>query len=146
MHGPNQKDGNSVTIESIIAPLEADIRLYKNEYYKRKKKALERHTKSKVAALLEAERILRSSLERALIVEAIQNQNIESRRQIEIYQEENKILEKTNHQKVSEVEKLNETIKELEEAFLAGGASANVIHDFKQKISELQVIYDTVFH
>ncbi|KAI3522818.1 hypothetical protein L1887_00868 [Cichorium endivia] len=88
------------------------------------KKTLGRHTKSKEAALLEAERILRSYLERALIVEAVQNQNTESRRQIEICQEENKILEKTNHQKVSEVEKLSETIKELEEAFLAGGTSA----------------------
>lgn len=50
------------------------------------KKALERHTKSKESALLEAERILRSALERALIVEEVQNQNFELRRQIEICQ------------------------------------------------------------
>lgn len=50
------------------------------------KKALERHTKSKESALLEAERILRSALERALIVEEVQNQNYELRRQIEICQ------------------------------------------------------------
>ncbi|MFS8025931.1 putative microtubule-associated protein [Helianthus anomalus] len=52
--------------------------------------------------------------------------------------EENKILEKTNRQKVLEVEKLSETIKELEEAILAGGAAANAIRDFKRQISELQ--------
>lgn len=142
----NQKDDNSVPIESIIAPLEADIKLYKNEIavLQEDKKMLERHTKSKEAALLEAERILRSALERALIVEAVQNQNIELRRQIEICQEENKILEKTNRQKVLEVEKLSETIKELEEAVLAGGAAANVIRDFRRQISELQEVKRTL--
>ncbi|KAI7757577.1 hypothetical protein M8C21_016468 [Ambrosia artemisiifolia] len=131
----NQKDDDSVPIESIIAPLEADIRMYKHEIavLQEDKKTLERHTKSKEAALLEAERILRSALERALIVEEVQNQNIELRRR-----EENKILEKTNRQKVLEVEKLSETIKELEEAILAGGAAANAIRDFKRQISELQ--------
>lgn len=57
-----------------IAALQEDIR------------ALERHTKSKEAALIEAERILKSALERALIVEEVQNQNFELRRQIEICQ------------------------------------------------------------
>lgn len=50
------------------------------------KKAMERLTKSKESALLEAERILRSALERALIVEEVQNQNFELKRQIEICQ------------------------------------------------------------
>lgn len=50
------------------------------------KKALERLTKSKETALLEAERILRSALERALIVEEVQNHNYELKRQIEICQ------------------------------------------------------------
>lgn len=50
------------------------------------KKTLERLTKSKEAALIEAEYILRTALERALIVETVQNQNIELRRQIEICQ------------------------------------------------------------
>lgn len=50
------------------------------------KKALERLTKSKELALLEAEKILRSALERALIVEEVQNQNYELKRQIEICQ------------------------------------------------------------
>lgn len=47
---------------------------------------MDRLNKSKEAALLEAERILRSALERALIVEEVQNQNFELRRQIEICQ------------------------------------------------------------
>ncbi|KAL0363123.1 UNVERIFIED_CONTAM: Microtubule-associated protein 70-5 [Sesamum calycinum] len=101
------------------------------------KRALERLTKSKEAALLEAERILRSALERALIVEEVQNQNFELRRQIEICQEENKILDKTNRQKVLEVEKLSQSIEELEEAILAGGAAANTIRDYRRQISEL---------
>ena len=50
------------------------------------KKAMERLTKSKELALLEAEGILRSALERALIVEEVQNQNYELKRQIEICQ------------------------------------------------------------
>ena len=58
------------------------------------KKALERLTKSKESALLEAERILRSALERALIVEEVQNQNFELRRQIEICQA------RSNHSKL----------------------------------------------
>lgn len=54
-------------------------------------------------------------------------------------QEENKILEKTNHQKVLEVKKLSQTITELEEAVLAGGGAANAIRDFRRQIAELNV-------
>lgn len=50
------------------------------------KRAMERLDKSKEAALLEAERILKSALERALVVEEVQNQNFELKRQIEICQ------------------------------------------------------------
>ena len=50
------------------------------------KKALERLNKSKEAALVEAEKILKSAMERALIVEEVQNQNFELKRQIEICQ------------------------------------------------------------
>ena len=49
------------------------------------KKALERHLKLKEVALVEASNILRSALERALIVEDVQNQNIELKKQMEIY-------------------------------------------------------------
>lgn len=121
----NQKDDDAMPIESVLAPLEAEIKMYKNEvgdeiksinfFHKliqydsimkvahaarsfspllssqiaalqEDKKALERLTKSKESALLEAERILRSALERALIVEEVQNQNFELKRQIEICQ------------------------------------------------------------
>ncbi|XWS18089.1 hypothetical protein CRYUN_Cryun32bG0011900 [Craigia yunnanensis] len=107
----NQKDDDDVSIESVIAPLEAEIKMYKNEIaiLHEDKRALERLSKSKESALLEAERILRSALERALIVE----------------------------EKVLEVEKLSQTIQELEEAILAGGAAANSIRDYRRQISEL---------
>ncbi|KHG05064.1 Microtubule-associated protein 70-5 [Gossypium arboreum] len=142
----SQKDDEDVSMESIIAPLKAEIKMYKNEIavLHQDKKALERLTKSKELALIEAERILRSALERALIVEEVQNQNLELRRQIEICQaslaltEENKILEKTNRQKVLEIEKLSQTIKELEEAILVGGAAANSIRDCRRQISQLR--------
>ncbi|GLT80225.1 hypothetical protein SLA2020_516770 [Shorea laevis] len=136
----NQKDDDGLPLESVIAPLEAEIKMYKNEVaaLQEDKKALERLTKSKESALLEAEKILKSALERVLIVEDIQNQNFELRRQIEICQEENKILEKTNRQKILEVEKLSLTIKELEEAILAGGVAANAIRDYRRQISELK--------
>ncbi|KAK3218795.1 hypothetical protein Dsin_012765 [Dipteronia sinensis] len=136
----NLKDDDYVPIDSVLAPLEAEIKIYKYEIaaLQEDKKALERLTKSKELALLEAEKILRSALERALIVEEVQNQNFELRRQIEICQEENRTLEKTNRQKVLEVEKLSQTINELEEAILAGGAAANTIRDYQRQISELQ--------
>ncbi|KAG8494357.1 hypothetical protein CXB51_012114 [Gossypium anomalum] len=163
----NQKDDEDVSMESIIAPLKAEIKMYKNEIavLHQDKKALERLTKSKESALIEAERILRSALDRALIVEEVENQNLELRRQIEIcqaslafdrvpefqpmikmyphlyhyaLQEENKILEKTNRQKVLEIEKLSQTIKELEEAILVGGAAANSIRDCRRQISQLR--------
>jgi len=62
---------------------------------------------------------------------------------LEVYhmQEENRILEKTNRQKVLEVEKLSQTIHELEEAILAAGAAANTIRDYRRQISELNVCF-----
>ncbi|PHU16825.1 Microtubule-associated protein 70-1, partial [Capsicum chinense] len=136
----DQKDDDAPPLESIIAPLEAEIKMHKNEIaaLQEDTRSLERHTRSKEAALVEAERILKSALERALIVEEIQNQNFELRRQIEIFQEENKILDKANRQKILEVEKLSQTIRELEEAILAGGAAANTLRDYKRQVSELQ--------
>ncbi|CAN8324903.1 unnamed protein product [Cochlearia groenlandica] len=135
----HNQDDESLPLESIIAPLEAQIKLHKHEIcaLQEDKKALERLTKSKELALLEAERILRSALERALIVEDVQNHNCELRRQIEICQEENKFLEKMNRQKVLETEKLSQTIGELEEAILAGGKSANAVRDYRRQISQL---------
>ncbi|KAK4788828.1 hypothetical protein SAY86_020147 [Trapa natans] len=135
----NQKDHDLPSMESVLAPLEAELKIYKNEVValQEDKKALERLTKSKESALVEAEKILRSALERTLVVEEVQNHNYELKRQIEICQEENRILEKTNRQKVLEVEKLSQTIQDLEEAILAGGAAANAVRDYKRQISEL---------
>ncbi|KAL1333310.1 microtubule-associated protein 70-5-like isoform X1 [Arachis ipaensis] len=84
----DQKDDDYIPFESVITPLEDEIKLYKNEIkaLQEDKKALERLTKSKEFALLEAERILRSALERALIVEEVQNENFDLKRQIEICQ------------------------------------------------------------
>ncbi|KAL6009594.1 hypothetical protein ACLOJK_000022 [Asimina triloba] len=119
----NQKEDDGVPVEALIAPLESEIKIYKNEIARLQedKKALERLTKSKEAALLEAEKILKSAMERALIVE----------------EEENRILDKTNRQKIVEVEKLGQTIRELEEAILASGGAANAIRDYQRQISEL---------
>ncbi|KAL0738125.1 hypothetical protein Bca4012_014335 [Brassica carinata] len=139
-----QEDDDSLPLESVIAPLEAQIKFQKHQIsaLQEDKKALERLTKSKESALLEAERILKSALERALIVEEVQNHNFELRRQIEICQQENmqeeyKFLEKINRQKVLEIEKLSQTIGELEEAILAGGTAANAVRDYRRQISQL---------
>ncbi|KAK4259460.1 hypothetical protein QN277_005789 [Acacia crassicarpa] len=61
------------------------------------------------------------------------------KKEVKILQEENKILEKTHRQKVLEVEKLSQTIQELEEVILSNGATANAIRDYERQISELQV-------
>lgn len=136
----DQKEEDFYPFESVITPLEDEIKMYRTEItaLQEDKKALERLTKSKELALLEAERILRSALERALIVEEVQNENFDLKRRIEICQEENKILEKSHRQKIVEVEKLSQTIHELEELILSNGATANLIRDYKRQISELQ--------
>ncbi|XP_077230198.1 microtubule-associated protein 70-5-like isoform X3 [Tasmannia lanceolata] len=128
-----------VPVEAIIAPLESDIKLYRNEIamLHEDKKALERLNKSKEVALVEAEKILKSALERAMIVEEVQNQNFELKRKIEICQEENRILDKTNRQKVVEVEKLSQTIHDLEESILASGGASNAIRNYQRLVFEL---------
>lgn len=57
-----------------------------------------------------------------------------------IRQEENKILDKMHRQKVAEVEKLMQTVRELEEAVLAGGAAANAVRDYQRLVQEMNVI------
>ncbi|XXG87536.1 hypothetical protein AAC387_Pa11g2199 [Persea americana] len=91
------------------------------------KNALERLNKSKEAAPVEAEKILKSAMERALIVEEVQNQNFELKRQIEICQEENRIFDKTNRQKVAErqMSELNEEKRTLERELARAKVSAN---------------------
>ncbi|XP_031263420.1 microtubule-associated protein 70-1-like, partial [Pistacia vera] len=51
--------------------------------------------------------------------------------------EENKIVDKMHRLKVSEVEKLIQSVRELEEAVLAGGAAANAVRDYQRKVQEM---------
>ncbi|KAI3796302.1 hypothetical protein L1987_38969 [Smallanthus sonchifolius] len=134
-----QKDDDMPPIEAILAPLEAELKLARQEIAKLQddNKALERLTKSKEAALLEAERTVQVALAKASMVDDLQNKNQELMKQIEICQEENKILDKMHRQKVAEVEKLTQTVRELEEAVLAGGAAANAVRDYQRKVQEM---------
>ncbi|XP_073035494.1 microtubule-associated protein 70-1-like [Primulina eburnea] len=134
-----QKDDDMPPIEAILAPLEAELKLARLEIAKLMdyNKALDRLTKSKEAALLEAERTVHVALAKASMVDDLQNKNQELVKQIEICQEENKILDRMHRQKVAEVEKLTQTVGELEEAVLAGGAAANAVRDYQRKVQEM---------
>ncbi|KAH6779614.1 microtubule-associated proteins 70-2 [Perilla frutescens var. hirtella] len=134
-----QKDDEMPPIEAIITPLEAELKMTRMEVAKLQEdnRALDRLTKSKEAALLEAERTVQMALAKASLVDDLQNKNQELGKQIEICQEENKILDKMLRQKVSEVEKLTQTVCELEEAVLAGGAAANAVREYQKKVQEI---------
>nr|GEY51335.1 microtubule-associated protein 70-1-like [Tanacetum cinerariifolium] len=134
-----QKDDDMPPIEAILAPLEAELKLARQEIAKLQddNKALDRLTKTKEAALLEAERTVQVALAKASMVDDLQNKNQELMKQIEICQEENKIMDKMHRQKVAEVEKLTQTVRELEEAVLAGGAAANAVRDYQRKVQEM---------
>ncbi|XP_022726706.1 microtubule-associated protein 70-2-like [Durio zibethinus] len=134
-----QKDDDMPPIEAILAPLEAELKLARQEIAKLQddNKALDRLTKSKEAALLDAERTVQIALAKASMVDDLQNKNQELMKQIEICQEENKILDKMLRQKVAEVEKLTQTVRELEEAVLSGGAAANAVRDYQRKVQEM---------
>lgn len=49
-----------------------------------------------------------------------------------------------HRQKVAEVEKLTQTVRELEEAVLAGGAAANAVRDYQRKVQEMNVIISII--
>ncbi|XP_010551226.1 PREDICTED: microtubule-associated protein 70-2 [Tarenaya hassleriana] len=134
-----QKDDDMPPIEAILAPLEAELKLARQEIGKLQEdnRALDRLTKQKEAALLDAERTVQAALAKAAMVDDLQNKNQELMKQIEICQEENKILDKMHRQKVAEVEKLTQTVRELEEAVLAGGAAANAVRDYQRKFQEM---------
>ncbi|CAI9099609.1 OLC1v1036458C1 [Oldenlandia corymbosa var. corymbosa] len=134
-----QKDDEIPPIEAIIAPLEAELKLARIEVIKLQddNRALDRLTKSKEAALLEAERAVQVALAKASLVDELQNRNQDLMKQVEICQEENRILDKMHRQKVAEVEKLTQTIHELEEAVLVGGAAANAVRDYQRKVQEM---------
>ncbi|XP_058182907.1 microtubule-associated protein 70-2-like isoform X2 [Rhododendron vialii] len=91
-----QKDDDMPPIEAILAPLEAELKLARQEIAKLQddNKALDRLTKSKEAALLEAERTVQVALAKASMVDDLQNKNQELMKQIEICQEERKTLDR----------------------------------------------------
>eukprot|EP00250_Pteridium_aquilinum_P016390 c23083_g1_i1 orf=695-2536(-) len=134
-----QKDEDMPPIEAIVAPLEAELKIARQEVAKLQEnnRALDRLTKSKEAALLEAERTVQIAEIKASMVDDLQNRNQELMKQLEICQEENKILEKLQRQKIAEVEKLTRTVAELEEAVLAGGATANAVRESRQHVNLL---------
>ncbi|CAN6246197.1 unnamed protein product [Urochloa humidicola] len=134
-----QKDDDMPPIEAILAPLEAELKLSRQEIAKLQddNRALDRLTKQKEAALLEAERTVQIAMAKAAMVDDMQNKNQELMKQIEICQEENKILDRLHRQKVAEVEKLSQTVRELEEAVLQGGAAANAVRDYQRKFQEM---------
>ncbi|XP_058076536.1 microtubule-associated protein 70-2-like isoform X2 [Magnolia sinica] len=134
-----QKDEELPPLEAILAPLEAEIKLLRQEVSKLQddNRALERLTKSKEAALLDAEREVHLAKIKASLVDDLQNRNQELMKQIEISQEEYKILDKMHRQKVAEVEKLGQTVHELEEALLSGAAAANAVRDYQRQVNEL---------
>ncbi|CAH8299112.1 unnamed protein product [Eruca vesicaria subsp. sativa] len=134
-----QKDDDMPPIEAILAPLEAELKLARSEIGKLQEdnRALDRLTKSKEAALLDAEKTIQGALAKSAMVDDLQNKNQELMKQIEIRQEENKILDKMHRQKVAEVEKLTQTVRELEEDVLAGGATANTVRDYQRKVQEM---------
>jgi chromosome segregation ATPase len=134
-----QKDEDLPPIEAILAPLEAELKLARHEIARLQEnnRALERLTKSKEAALVEAERTVEVAEAKATTVDCLQNQNQELLRQIEIFQEDNKFLDKMHRQKVAEVEKLSRTVVELEEAVVAGGGAVNAARDYQRQVHEL---------
>ncbi|KAJ0043849.1 hypothetical protein Pint_18258 [Pistacia integerrima] len=134
-----QKDDEMPPIEAIITPLEAELKRARLEAAKLQEdnRALDRLTKSKEAALLETERTVQMALAKAAFVDDLQNKNQELMKQIEICQEENKIVDKMHRLKVAEVEKLIQSVRELEEAVLAGGAAANAVRDYQRKVQEM---------
>jgi len=134
-----QKDDDMPPIEAILAPLEAELKLSRQEIAKLQddNRALDRLTKQKESALLEAERTVQIAMAKAAMVDDMQNKNQELMKQIEICQEENKILDRLHRQKVAEVEKLSQTVRELEEAVLQGGAAANAVREYQRKVQEM---------
>lgn len=54
-------------------------------------------------------------------------------------QEENRLLEKSNRQKVLEIEKLTHTVGELEESILATSDVTNAVHFYRNQTARLNV-------
>ncbi|MQM21524.1 hypothetical protein Taro_054566, partial [Colocasia esculenta] len=135
-----QRDEELPPLEAILSPLEAEIKRLRQEVSKLQddNRALERLTKSKEAALLDAEREVQLAKIKVAYVDDLQNRNQELTKQNEICQEEYKILDKMHRHKIAEVEKLSITVRELEEALLSGAKAANAVRDYQRQVSELK--------
>ncbi|KAK1279277.1 Microtubule-associated protein 70-2 [Acorus gramineus] len=135
-----QKDEELPPLDVILSPLEAEIKFLRHECSKLQEdnRALERLTKSKEAALLDAEREVQVAKLKAALVDELQNRNHDLIKQVDISQEEYKILDRMHRQKVVEVEKLGQTVHELEEALLSRAAVANTVRDYQRQVSELK--------
>lgn len=135
-----QKDEELPPIEAILFPLEADIKMLEQEVSKLQddNRALERITKSKESALLDAEREVQLAKIKAALVDELQNRNQELVKQNDICQEEYRILDRMFRQKVAEVEKLTQNVRDLEEALLSGAANANAVRDYQRQVNELK--------
>ena len=74
-----QKDDDMPPIDNIFAPLKAELKLARQEIAKLQddNKALDRLTKSKEVALVDAERIIQSALGKAFMVDDLQITNQE---------------------------------------------------------------------
>ncbi|KAJ3669574.1 hypothetical protein LUZ60_011524 [Juncus effusus] len=135
-----QKDDDLPPIEDILFPLEAEIKSLKQEMVKLQEdnKALERLTKTKEAALVEAEREVQAAKTKAALVDELQNKHQEMIKQNDICQEEYRILDKMHRKKVAEVEKMTQTVRDLEESVMSGAAAANAVRDYRRQVSELK--------
>jgi DNA repair exonuclease SbcCD ATPase subunit len=96
-----QKDEDQLlpwSIDAIVAPLESELKLARQEIARLQEnnKALERLTKSKEAALVEAGRTVEVAEAKAATIDDLQNQNQELLRKIEIYQVHTRICLQTS--------------------------------------------------
>ncbi|KAI5081625.1 hypothetical protein GOP47_0001368 [Adiantum capillus-veneris] len=137
----NSRDEELPPIEAILAPLDAELRLTRQEVARlhEDNRALDRLTKSKEAALLEAERMVQIATSKASLVDDLQNKNQELMKHIDCCQEENKVLDKLHRQKITEVEKLSIRVAEMEELLLSSGPNeANAARDYQRRLHQLQ--------
>ncbi|MCO5588815.1 hypothetical protein L7F22_042775 [Adiantum nelumboides] len=135
------RDEELPPIEAILAPLDAELKLTRQEVARLQEdnRALDRLTKTKEAALLEAERIVQIATSKASLVDDLQNKNQELMKHIDCCQEENKVLDKLHRQKISEVEKLSIRVAEMEELLLSSGPNeANAARDYQRQLHQLQ--------
>lgn len=136
----SHKDTELPSVEAILAPLEAELKLTQKELAKLQddNKAHERLMRAKEAALLEAEKDVEAANAKAAQVEDLMNKNHEFSKLIEICQEENKTLDRLHKQKVEEVQKLTSQVASLSEALTASGAVTSTIKDYQRQVQELQ--------